>query len=468
MGKLKSLQLQNIGRIKKAEVHFGDLTVFVGPQATGKSIFLQFLKLAVDKQYIHEQLRKHGIEWGDDVRAFLDVYLGEGMQGVWQAEGENKSSIWVDGKLCPIDTLITGRRPKKGRAPVQRVFYIPAQRVLSLANGWPRPFQGFSSQDPFAVRDFSETFRLLMEQEFIHTEDLFPKTNRLKEPYRDLLAKHLFGGFGLYVDRHGAQKRLVLQRQDDQEHKGPAIPFMAWSAGQREFIPLLVGLYWLIPARRVRRRADIQWVIMEELEMGLHPNAIAVVLLLVLELLWRGYRVCLSTHSLHVLDIVWAIQKIKQYQADTTRLLDIFKVRKSDPLKEVAEAVGKKEIRVYYFDYEGKAHDISGLDPGTDEQAEAGWGGLTDFSSRVNDMVAKIVASSTRKSRSASPKKPEAPHGPDDRAPPSDKFPALQPFSPSEETESREAPLPPSEKLEKASDLSSLENSSSAAPETPP
>jgi hypothetical protein len=468
MGKLKSLQLQNIGRIKKAEVHFGDLTVFVGPQATGKSIFLQFLKLAVDKQYIHEQLRKHGIEWGDDVRAFLDVYLGEGMQGIWQAEGENKSSIWVDGRLCPIHTLITGRRPKKGTAPVQRVFYIPAQRVLSLANGWPRPFQGFSSQDPFAVRDFSETFRLLMEQEFIRSEELFPKTNRLKKPYRDLLSKHLFAGFGLYVDRHGAQKRLVLQRQDHQENKGPPIPFMAWSAGQREFIPLLMGLYWLMTAGNVRRRADIQWVIMEELEMGLHPDAIAVVLLLVLELLWRGYRVCLSTHSTHVLNLVWAIQELKKSQSETTRLLDIFKVRKSDPLKEVAEAVGKKEIRVYYFDYEGKTHDISGLDPGTDEQAESGWGGLTDFSSRVNDMVAKIVASSFRQSRSPSLEKSADTHATDDLAHPSNKPKAVKPFPQSEETEPRDAPLFPSENSEKTPDRYSSENSSSAVPETLP
>ena len=88
---------------------------------------------------------------------------------------------------------------------------------------------------------------------------------------------------------------------------------MAWSAGQREFVPLLMGLYWLMPAARASQRGDLEWVIIEELEMGLHPRAIAVVLLLVLELLWRGYRVCLSSHSPHVLDLVWALQVIKQH-----------------------------------------------------------------------------------------------------------------------------------------------------------
>ena len=42
------LQLKNIGQITDADIRFGDLTVFVGPQATGKSIALQFLKLLVD------------------------------------------------------------------------------------------------------------------------------------------------------------------------------------------------------------------------------------------------------------------------------------------------------------------------------------------------------------------------------------------------------------------------------------
>ena len=36
------LELLNIGQINHADVVFGDLTVFVGPQATGKSIALNF------------------------------------------------------------------------------------------------------------------------------------------------------------------------------------------------------------------------------------------------------------------------------------------------------------------------------------------------------------------------------------------------------------------------------------------
>ncbi|MBN1901396.1 ATP-binding protein [Candidatus Sumerlaeota bacterium] len=342
------------------------------------------MKLILDTGYVHEQLKKHGIDWKRDIGEFLDVYLGEGMRGVWR-NGTNKTSsaISADQEPLMMSDLATARNRSKERT----VFYIPAQRVLSLANGWPRPFQGFSSQDPFMVRDFSEIFRLLMEQELSRAIDLFPKTNRLKSEYRSLLSRHVFGGFGLHVDRHGAQKRLVLRMEESDK----AIPFMAWSAGQREFVPLLLGLYWLMPAAKIKRRAELKWVLIEEPEMGLHPNAISVVLLLVLDLLWRGYRVCVSTHSPHILDVVWAMRIIQECKAGENRLLDIFDVRKTDPMKKVATEVLKKSVKVFYFDREGNTRDISRLDPGSDDAAEAGWGGLSEFSGRVADVVAKTV-----------------------------------------------------------------------------
>jgi predicted ATP-dependent endonuclease of OLD family len=45
---MKTLRVSNLGPIKDASLEFGDLTVLVGPQATGKSLFLQLLKLLFD------------------------------------------------------------------------------------------------------------------------------------------------------------------------------------------------------------------------------------------------------------------------------------------------------------------------------------------------------------------------------------------------------------------------------------
>ena len=393
MNNIESLKLDRLGQIKCSDVTFGDLTVLVGPQATGKSIFLQFLKLIADTGYVHDQMKRHGMDWKRTVPDFLDVYMGDGMRELWRT-GEEGSTVSANGNRQDAGELAQPRH----RSRKASVFYIPAQRVLSLANGWPKPFTGFGSEDPFAVRDFSETFRILMEQELGRSDALFPKTNRLKKEYRDLLSEHVFAGFGLEVDRHGAQKRLVLKQADASK----SIPYMAWSAGQREFVPLLLGLYWLLPAAKIKRRGDIKWVVIEELEMGLHPCAISVVLLLVMELLWRGYRVCLSTHSPHVLDVVWALRTIRQHRAASVKLLDVFDVRKTDPMKRVAAAALRKEAKVYYFDREGCTRDISELDPGSDDASEAGWGGLGEFSGRVADVVASVVNGAACKEDSAS------------------------------------------------------------------
>jgi hypothetical protein len=227
-----------------------------------------------------------------------------------------------------------------------------------------------------------------MESELGQGEALFPQTRRLKSEIRELLKTTVFASFGLRVDKYGAQKRLVLIQKD-----GEPFPFMVWSAGQREFVPLLLGLYWLLPPAKVSRRAEIKWVVIEELEMGLHPQAISVVLLLVLELLSRGYRVCLSTHSPHVLDVVWALNTLRENQANPVKLLEVFGVEATPPMRKMAESVLAKEARVYFFDRpSGRTHEISNLDPGAADVAEAGWGGLTEFSGRVQEVVASVMA----------------------------------------------------------------------------
>ena len=88
------LQLKNVGQIEDADIEFGDLTVLVGPQATGKSIFLQFLRLLVDTGYVIDELRKHGLVWNKDIGHFLDIYLGEGMRDVWRT-GDNQERYYI-------------------------------------------------------------------------------------------------------------------------------------------------------------------------------------------------------------------------------------------------------------------------------------------------------------------------------------------------------------------------------------
>jgi hypothetical protein len=387
---MTTLNIHNLGQIKEASLSFGDLTVLVGPQATGKSIALQLLKLMVDAGQVQAELGRYGLDWSGKLPEFLDVYFGEGMRSVWRP---SESSVEWEGKTINLPQLAARKRKSKEES----LFFIPAQRVLALRDGWPRPFTDYTPGDPFAVREFSERLRVLVEQEFGGSGDLFPQERRLKREFRELLQKHVFSNFHLRVDKFRSQKRLVLGASSDSD----ALPYMVWSAGQREFVPLLLGFYWLMPSTKVSTRGDIKWVVLEELEMGLHPRAISVVLLLVFELMKRGYRVCISTHSPQVLDAVWALKHLRENNAGAEALLNIFDAPNSPPMQLLADKVMEKTVKVHYFNREtGQTSDISDLDPSSEGAGEGGWGGLSEFSGRANEAVARAVANSGREGNS--------------------------------------------------------------------
>lgn len=380
MAKTKLL-IENLGPVTKAELSFGDLTVLIGPQASGKSITLQLLKLLVDTGSVQAKLRHYGLDWNGDLGTLLDTYFGEGMHGIWR-KGETRVA-WA-GKS--VDLVGIAKRQRKEKP--ETLSLIPAQRVLVMRNGWPLPFDSYSPGDPFTVRDFSERLRRLLEVEFT-SERLFPQDGRLKREFRDLLKRDLFGDFELRIDKVRAQKRLVLGTAAG----GDGLPHMVWSAGQREFIPLLLGLYWLMPPTKTPRRGDLKWVVIEEPEMGLHPKAINGVLLMVLELLRRGYRVCLSTHSPQILEMAWALQNLRQAKASPEAVLNVFGVKPNQAMRALGEAALKKSVAVHFFDRStGLTHDISRLDPSAEEPFEADWGGLTEFTERANREVALAMA----------------------------------------------------------------------------
>jgi hypothetical protein len=306
------------------------------------------------------------------------------MHSLWSSS----SKISFNGVFNLEQAISTGRA-RKGES----MFFIPAQRVLALRDGWPQAFSYYDPGVPFAVREFSEQLRVLIG-DFGTSGTLFPVPRRLKDEFRDLLQRHIFPGFNLRVDTQRAQKRLVLSAGDDPG----GLPFVVWSAGQREFVPLLLGLYWLMTSANTPRRKGLKWAVIEELEMGLHPRAIGVVVLLVFELVARGYRVCLATHSPQVLDAIWAVKHLRENHASPEALLKIFEAAKTPPMIALAKTIMQKSAKVYYFDREG-TRDISNLDPGDEESGNSGWGGLSEFSGRANEVVARVVANAGRKAQ---------------------------------------------------------------------
>lgn len=292
---MAELTVRDFAQIEEANVTFGDLTVLVGPQASGKSLILQWLKVALDASEVVSALR----DAGHDVKNapnLIDLVFGEGMSASWRT---GKSSVSWDGKEVSPQRWLKGlKREEQGS-----VFFIPAHRALLLAEGWPAPFLKLNADTPVVARLFSQN----LYQRFSgrQASSLFPVERILKGEYRDVIDKAVFHGGKVQLQKEGLRYRLQLAFPGEVR-----LPFMTWTAGQREFT-LLLGLYHVLPPRNQKKRKEIDWVVIEEPEMGLHPQAIAGLMLLVLDLLWRGYRVVISTHSPLILDVVWALRQLR-------------------------------------------------------------------------------------------------------------------------------------------------------------
>ena len=375
-GSAVKLVIRNFAHLKEVDLAFGDLTVLVGPQGAGKSLALQWLKAAMDGRQLVDALRAagHSVERSD---ALIDLIFGTGMAPAWR---EGETDVRLNHKRVSPKTL---GRIGNGE---ERLFFVPAHRSMLISDGWASPFQKLTSDTPAVARIFSQNLFDRFSGKDAGT--LFPVEKRLKKEIREKIDKAVFHGgkVGIEEDHQHAQRlRLV--------HGEMHLPFMTWTAGQREFTPLLLGLYHLLPSVQLRKRPETGWVVIEEPEMGLHPQAITAVMLLVLDLLWRGYRVVLSTHSPHVLTMLWMMRQLKNNHARWQLVCEAFEVATSQAMRGVAEAALAKDYRAHLlqFDGDGKvtSMDISELDPSAEDERVAGWGGLTEYSSRFGDAVRK-------------------------------------------------------------------------------
>jgi hypothetical protein len=307
--------------------------------------------------------------------------FGEGMGAIWRQE----SVVKADGKAVDLSGL------RKGNGKDQEsVFFIPAQRVLTLDQGRPRNFDSFAALDPFVVKSFSEHLRQLMEKGLGGKDNqLFPIKSRLKEVLRDRIDDSIFHGATVTQEVHDLKKRIVINVG------GATLPYMAWSAGQREFMPLLFSLYWLMPSAGTPRRKGVDWVVIEEPEMGLHPQAIQSVLLICLELMHRGYKVVISTHSPLLLEAAWAIRMLQANQGTPEALFELFDLPNSPGMRDVFNAVlAEKTVNSFYFEPGEQGvttRDISSLDPCSEYDSIADWGGITQFSSRASDVISRLM-----------------------------------------------------------------------------
>jgi AAA domain, putative AbiEii toxin, Type IV TA system len=380
------LTIEHFAQIEHAELNFGepgDLTVLVGPQATGKSLALQWLKLLQDPQTVKQDFEKFNFDW-DHFPAFADLYFGEGMSNGLS----NQTTLKIDDTTVDLNKLFyKKKRPVDAPAILEKVFYIPAHRGLLLAEGWPKLFQQHQLDTPYVARKASELLNAtLLFSRKNNSKVVFPKPSKLQDSLRSNIDRAVFHGATLEQDSEQSKRRLVLKVNDQTN-----IPFMAWTAGQREFVPMMLALYDLMPAGGQSKMAGIETVILEEPELGLHPQALMSVGLAILHLLSRKYRVIVSTHSALMLEFTWMLSRLSRNKVNGVK-----EVKKLfSTTEKIAAAAMSAKVNVHYLDYNKfinnkvTSRDISSLDLFGDDPDVAGWGGLSSYSVQFSNIVAR-------------------------------------------------------------------------------
>ena len=144
---MNKFQISNFGPIKNLDVELGDLTILLGPQASGKTLFLQLAKLIVDKDYIVQNLLKYNYVIDGDSDKVLNYYFGDRLSSMWK----NCTMVKVDGEAFEKCSLLNAENADAK----ERLFYIPAQRILSISDGRPKNFMEFDISSPYVLRNSS-------------------------------------------------------------------------------------------------------------------------------------------------------------------------------------------------------------------------------------------------------------------------------------------------------------------------
>ena len=135
----------------------------------------------------------------------------------------------------------------------------------------------------------------------------------------------------------------------------------------------------------------------EEPEMGLHPMAIEALMLTFLELISRGYKVIISTHSTTILQLSWTVRLIQEMNADPQKLFELFNLKKKTKgLKQIFQkTINDSEFNTYYFERSAQGvnvRNISQLDPADEDSGISEWGGLTSFGSKASNIISNLIA----------------------------------------------------------------------------
>ncbi|MCA9937861.1 MAG: ATP-binding protein [Anaerolineales bacterium] len=311
------------------ELHIKPLTVFIGPQGTGKSLLSQLLYFFRDAQYLLSNhfsqespdatVRKvvEGIRAGELTNRALASFLTTPKVRVHYSSerGDQKEIAFYRSNrqinpLSPFkndvaawlqqvidDPSVSGRLFAKALfVPAERTFY---SRFINV-----RPALLGESALPITMREFSKTLSRAADthQMWQRERGIPPEVQQIN----DIVAAEL-GGRATIATRG----RFARQWQWLPENSQQPLEIEMASSGQMGTWPLVSTIQALLGWPASQRP---QYIHIEEPETHLHPAAQVAIVKMLAFLVNRGFKLVITTHSLELLyainNLILAYQRL--------------------------------------------------------------------------------------------------------------------------------------------------------------
>jgi predicted ATPase len=294
------------------------LTVFIGPQGTGKSLISQLLYFFRDAEYLLAQLSERedaddvvrrmveGVRGGEKINKAFAPFLSKDVLMTYQCQYDNHSTLKrqlffnkKDYKINPLQSfkqeieewLLRFVKPAAAGQVLNKALFVPAERTFFSHVINPAPHLLGNNALSFATREFINF--LFTQAANIHQQWQKEPEQRPKEVNEiENLVKDALGGQAIFTQNGAYARKWQYVMNDNQQ---PIEIGMA-SSGQMDTWPLVSAVQAIFG---IKRRPLLLHI--EEPETHLHPKAQVALIKMLAYLVNQGFHIVITTHSLFVL-----------------------------------------------------------------------------------------------------------------------------------------------------------------------
>ena len=114
-----------------------------------------------------------------------------------------------------------------------------------------------------------------------------------------------------------------------------------------------------------------------------------------LELVYRGYKLIITTHSTLLLELAWAINYVKTHNGTANDLLTLFNFTKTAGTTLVpvfTKIITDATFSTYHFQRKNDGVYVENISRLDIDENEDNWGGLSAFATKTSNLISKLVS----------------------------------------------------------------------------